>query len=73
MLVAATIAGFTSCSDDNDEPKLFELPEEMKTMTPASGLTMISNGQSLSDVTLLYTLHPTARPPHSLSRAAMRK
>lgn len=61
MLVAATIAGFTSCSDDNDEPKLFELPEEMKTMTPASGLTMISNGQSLSDVTLLYTPAPDGK------------
>lgn len=61
MLVAATIAGFTSCSDDNDEPKLFELPEEMKTMTPASGLTMISNGQSLNDVTLLYTPAPDGK------------
>ena len=61
MLAAAVIAGFTSCSDDNDEPKLFELPEEMKTMTPASGLTMISNGQSLSDVTLLYTPAPDGK------------
>lgn len=54
MLVAATIAGFTSCSDDNDDPKLFELPAETKTMTPANGLTFVSNGQSLSDVTLQY-------------------
>lgn len=54
MLAAAVIAGFTSCSDDNDEPKLFELPAETKTMTPANGLTFVSNGQSLSDVTLQY-------------------
>lgn len=54
VLVAVALAGFTSCSDDNDEPKLFELPAENKTLTPADGLTMISNGQSLSDVSLQY-------------------
>lgn len=54
LVAAAAMAGFTSCSDENDEPKLFELPVESKTMTPADGLTFVSNGQSLSDVTLQY-------------------
>ena len=55
LVAAAAMAGFTSCSDDdNNDPQLFELPAENKTMTPSNGLTFVSNGQSLSDVTLQY-------------------
>ncbi len=54
LVAAAAMAGFTSCSDDNNDPQLFELPAESKTMTPSNGLTFVSNGQSLSDVTLQY-------------------